>query len=68
MTLFLRIDNINFAKRGFSQQLQDPNSSQNKSDKYLEVALAADEQVVATHGNGTEEFLLHLGSIVRINK
>ncbi|CAH3174133.1 unnamed protein product [Porites evermanni] len=54
-----------FSKRGLNQQLEDANSNEGLLiDKYLEVALLADEHVVSAHGNKTEEFLLLLGSIV----
>ena len=56
-----------FSKRGLNQQLEDANNNEGLLiDKYLEVALLADEHVVSAHGNKTEEFLLLLGSIVRL--
>ena len=45
-------------------QLQD--DSYNITNKYVEVALLADQQIVAVHGNNTEEFLLLTGSIVSV--
>ena len=56
-----------FSKRGLNQQPEDANSNEGLLiDKYLEVALLADKHVVSAHGNKTEEFLLLLGSIVRL--
>ena len=56
-----------FSKRGLNQQLEDANSNEGLlNNKYLEVALLADEHVASAHGNKTEEFLLLLGSLVRL--
>ncbi|XP_078379485.1 A disintegrin and metalloproteinase with thrombospondin motifs 1-like [Oculina patagonica] len=46
-----------------TNQLQADGNDIGITHKYLEVALLADEQLVANHGNKTEEFLLLIGSI-----
>lgn len=53
------------AKRDTSQNRQEDSSDGGLINKYLEVALVADEKVVETHGNKTDEFLLLMASIVR---
>ena len=54
------------AKRDTSQNRQEDSSDGGLINKYLEVALVADEKVVETHGNKTDEFLLLMASIVRM--
>lgn len=48
------------------RQLQEDSNDIGITHKYLEVALLADEQTVAFHGNLIEDFLLLIGSIVSI--
>lgn len=45
-------------------QLKEDSSHTGITNKYLEVALLADEQFAVAHGDKTEEFLLLIGSIV----
>lgn len=49
-----------------TSQLQEDSNDIGITNKYLEVALLADEQIVAIYGNKTEEFLLLIGSIVSV--
>jgi len=59
-------DKIALTKRddlATKRQLQEQSSDNGITDKYLEVALLADEQIVARHGNMAEDFLLLTGSI-----
>lgn len=44
--------------------VQEDNHNSAVNDKYLEVAILADESVVEVHGNHSEEYLLVLASIV----
>ena len=48
------------------RQIQEDSNHGGITNKYLEVALLADEQVVAYHGDLIDEFLLLIGSIVSI--
>ena len=62
------LDNIALTKRddlATKRQLTD-NTDNGIINKYLEVALLADEQIVARHGDMTEDFLLLMGSIVSV--
>ena len=57
------------AKRDYlaaKRQLQEDSNDIGITHKYLEVALLADEQIVAFHGDLIEDFLLLIGSIVSI--
>ena len=63
------LDKIALTKRddlATKRQLQEQSSDNGITDKYLEVALLADEQIVARHGNMAEDFLLLTGSIVSV--
>lgn len=63
------LDNIALTKRddlATKRQLQEDNTDNGIINKYLEVALLADEQIVARHGDMTEDFLLLMGSIVSV--
>ena len=63
------LDNIALTKRddlATKRQLQEDNTDNGIINKYLEVALLADEQIVARHGDMTEDFLLLIGSIVSV--
>ena len=63
------LDNIALTKRddlATKRQLQEDNTDNGIINKYLEVALLADEQIVARHGDLTEDFLLLMGSIVSV--
>lgn len=55
---------LDLAERDTIQHQLDDNGNGGLINKYLEVALLADEQVVATHGNKTEEFLLLIACVV----
>lgn len=46
--------------------VQEDNHNSAVNDKYLEVAILADESVVEAHGNHSEEYLLVLASIVSL--
>ncbi|KAJ7328152.1 metalloendopeptidase [Desmophyllum pertusum] len=64
-----KTDKITLAKRDLSplettSHLQEDSSDSGIIDKYLEVALLADQQIVAVHGDKTEDFLLLIASIV----
>lgn len=48
------------------RHIQEDSNDSGKTNKYLEVALLADEQIVAYHGDQIDEFLLLIGSIVSI--
>ena len=48
------------------RQIQRDSNDSGITNKYLEVALLADEQIVAYHGDLIDDFLLLIGSIVSI--
>ena len=48
------------------RQIQEDSNDSGITNKYLKVALLADEQIVAYHGDRIDEFLLLIGSIVSI--
>ena len=48
------------------RQIQEDSNDSGITNKYLEVALLADEQIVAYHGDLIDDFLLLIGSIVSI--
>jgi len=61
------LDKIALTKRDdlmAKHQLQEQSSDNGITNKYLEVALLADEKFVALYGNMTEDYLLLIGIIV----